>query len=246
MKSNAVLLSVICMFNVFTICNASQMKTTAEEAFPAKTQTALAKAIAKDDCKKIAQILSTGEVNINVQGSEGVSLLMWAEGHHSKKAFKYLLEDGANPNLKANHGATAVSFAAMAEDSSYLQMVINHGADLNQKNDLGETPIYEAIDSLRVNNVDMLIAAGANLNIQNSTGDTPMMNAATLNQYDMVLQLLEKGADPTIKDVWGLTLMDTIRKSEPGPNERLNKSRECVIALLAQKGIHVNVSTGQP
>jgi uncharacterized protein len=233
------LFSVVIALTWFAPLGASQVTMNARDTFPGQTQTALAEAVAKNDCAQIAKILATG-ANVNLQGKEGMSLLIWAIGKGSRDAYKCLLDSGADANLETEDGESAISVAALADDSSYLKLALDHGGDANRRNSKnGQTPIYAAIGNFRTMNVDLLMAAGAKLNVQDNMGTTPMLYAAGINRYDFVLKLLGKDADPSIPNKWNKTVIDRILRSRPGPNQMLNECREKVIALLKQKGFNV-------
>jgi ankyrin repeat protein len=230
----------------------------ASDYFEAKPQIALAEAAAKGNTDKIDQLLAGG-VDVNAQGKEGMTALIWAIFHQNKKGFQYLLEHGANPNLQLADdetsdfarelpfaGNSAMSFAAEHEDIWYLTQVLKHGGNPNLVNPFnGLTPIFEDImrstrDSSRLMHVKMLIAAGANLNFQvEEDGDTPIIRAATASNYDMVYTMLKAGADPTIKEKWGNTILYPIKNINTDPASEQYQWRAKVIDFLKAKGIDV-------
>ena len=232
----------VCAALGLTACGASPnyaktMK--AKDYFESKPQLALAEAAAKGQVDRIKQSI-TGGADIDAQGKEGMTALIWALVNENKKGFQALLEAGANPNVQMANGDSAMGYAAMHEDTWYLEIVLKHGGDPNLVDpNTGETPIYESIGRLRPKHVQMLIGAGANLNFRNKEGYTPVISAANINQYDLVYAMLEAGADPRVKDKRGNTVLYPIRDNRISPKSEHFKWRAKVIEFLKAKGIDV-------
>jgi ankyrin repeat protein len=226
----------------------------ASDYFEAKPQIALAEAAAKGNTDKISQLLAE-RADVNAQGKEGMTALIWSILHQNKDGFQYLLEHGANPNLQMTEstltddgitdGNSAMSLAAMHEDIWYLSQVLKHGGNPNLVNPIkGVTPIFESIQlydayHLRLEHVKMLIAAGANLNFQEKNGKTPLFWAAIANRYDIVYLMLKAGADPMIENKWGQTILSEIREDSTDPSHPLYQWRAKVIEFLKAKGVDV-------
>ena len=71
-----------------------------------------------------------------------------------------------------------------------------------------------------------------------------MMDAASVNQYHIVYALLQAGADPTVKNNWGNTLTYFTQRGNRDPKHELYQWREKVKALLKERGMAVEVNSG--
>ena len=219
--------------------NLSSMK--AKDHFSNSDQLALAEAAARGKVRKIDELLKGG-ADINAQGKDNMTSLLWSMLKKNKAGFRHLLERGADPNVQTPSGYYVMSIAASADDLEYLDLLLSHGGDPNLVDSKeGITPIFRGIGSLKLANVRRLIAAGANLDFRDQQGGTPAIYAAIQRQYNMVYSLLEAGADPTIKD--------NIHESLGGyatefaetfdPKSEGNRWRLKVIELLRAKGIPI-------
>lgn len=215
----------------------SSMK--AKDHFSNPNQLALAEAAARGKVRKIDELLKGG-ADINAQGKDNMTSLLWSMLKKNKAGFRHLLERGADPNVQTPSGYYVMSIAASADDLEYLDLVLTHGGDLNLVDSKeGITPIFRSIGSLKLANVRRLIAAGANLDFRDHHGSTPAIYAAILNQFEMVFCLLEAGADPTFKDKSRGTLAHYVTEYPIDPKSEGNRWRLKVIELLRAKGIPI-------
>lgn len=204
-------LFAICALFMLVACSGGRARS--GDYFPDKQQEKLARAAARGDTKAIDKILSNG-IDINYQGKDGMTALIWAFTRSNKKGFEYLLERGANPNLFMDDGWSAMELCTMHEDIWYLKTVIKYGGDVNLVDPQShETPLITSMTPHRFEHVRLLINSGANLDYQGAYSATPMIRAAWINQYDLVYLLIESGADPKIKDRWGCDLASYIMDS---------------------------------
>ena len=246
------------IFSVMLTAAAIQAKSMkSSDYFESGPQRSLADASAKGAVKEIQRILSAG-AQINFQGQEGMTALLWAFLQQNKKGYQCLLEQGADPNLQmtksaltsdgVTDGNSATSLAAMHEDPWYLELALKHGGNPNIVNPFkAVTPVFQCIMFLersrprtRLEQLKLLINAGADLNFRNRSDITPMMYAVRLNRYDMVYLMLEAGADPTLKTKWGTTIVYEIKESQTDPKSELYQWRLKVIEFLKAKGIEIN------
>ena len=212
---------------------------------------ALVKAVESGDAQKIKRVVADG-ANINTQGKDGVTPLLWAIWSKSKGGFLQLLELGANPNLQLTSGelagesATSIS-ASATNDSYWLETILKHGGNPNLINPNGfvhknTTPIFNAIDSRRVGHLDLLILAGANLDHQNDGGYTPLIYAASCYWYEGVYRLLEAGADYKKKTAAGHDLAFSAVEDTPPLSEDTCHWRQKVWQWLENHGVDLNAA----
>lgn len=241
----------LAVFN-FNVSYAKPMKSS--DYFESKQQVALADAVAKGNTDEIKRLVADG-ADINGQGKEKMTVLVWAILHEDKKAFQFLLENGADPNIQMTEssltsdgltdGNSAVSLAAMHEDVWYLEQALRHGGNPNVFNPVKSvTAIFQCIklydsNHTRLEHLALMIQAKADLNARDKNGLTPMMVAAMANRYDMVYAMLEAGADPTLKNKWGYTILFQIRTIRTDPAHPLGQWRSRVIAFIKAKGMDV-------
>jgi ankyrin repeat protein len=232
--------------------HAKSMK--AADYFEPGSQRALAEVAAKGRTDLIDDLLRHG-AQINFQGREGMTALIWAFLQENKDGYEHLLRKRADPNLQMTEstltsdgltdGSSAMSLSAMHEDPWYLKATLKHGGNPNIVNPVKSvTPVFQCImlydkKHPRLEQLKLLIDAGANLNAQDRDGSTPMRLAAIANRYDLVYVMLASGADPFIKTKAGTTLMSTIKRIRTDPKSELYQWRAKVIDLLKVKGIDI-------
>ena len=180
----------------------------------------LANAVATGDVRLAQRALDEG-VDVNHVGREGMTPLFWAISKQNLEGFRWLLDHGANANTltrwQAADGqteiASALALAGVMKDSSYLQALLDHGGDPNVvTNDWEQTPIYAVIMRRGIDNVKLLIKYRADLNHQDKSLKTPMLEAVSARMYAIALLLLQSGADPTVKDKWGYSTVDMVKR----------------------------------
>jgi ankyrin repeat protein len=197
--------------------------------------------------EEIDRLVAAG-VDVNTQGKEGMTPLLYALWAKNETGFRRLLEQGANPNIDCMDGESVTHLAAAAANSSeWLRLVIKHKGDVDLVNPKGltessrrRTPLYYAIETRNAENLKLLLAAGANPNHQDAGGDTPAMDAGSRNFWEGVEILLEAGADWKLKDAYGNDLATMCFRRKPADDkdfERDLRARRNVIAFLRKKGV---------
>jgi uncharacterized protein len=223
-----------------SISLAKQMN--ARDFFKTEAQVSLAEAAAEGHTGKLEVLVSSG-ADVNAQGIEGMTTLLWAVLQSSKAGASWLLEHGADPNVVfVRDGSCATSIAAAQEDPEYLTEILAHGGNVNIRNPLnGRTPLNYAIVMQRNDNVRMLISHGADMGAIDHLGSTPLIEAAQAQRYELVYDMLLAGADPTqAMPKWkGMTLLSVIRQSHVPPGTPAHAWRGNVIELLKQRGLDV-------
>jgi len=188
-----------------------------EELFYTQLQVDLAKAAAKGDTNRVRTLLRQG-VDVNVEGSKGMRPLFWALINENYQGFKFLLDSGADPNaavsIQQPPPENALTLAASLEDPRYVEELLKHGAipDSAVGNPSKKTAIFTASFYRQTNNISILLKHGAQIDWQTTSGATPLQEAIERRSFEMALFLLRAGANPMIKDKWGYSSLDTLKK----------------------------------
>ena len=178
----------------------------------------LAKAVDKEDIKKINHLIKNKGVPIDFQEPRfGQSLLIWATYVEREKSVEALLELGADPNLQDHYdGDNAIiiasGYSSYSDDwcrTHLLRLILKYGGDPNSVNFIkrnekekgggrygGDTPLTIA-SGCCIEKVKLLVEAGADINYVNEYGrGNPLEEALLANKADIVKYLLiEKKAD---------------------------------------------------
>ena len=228
--------------------------------FPAGLQRSLADAGENGDSKEIDRLLAKG-ADINAEGKEKMTALMWTLIHQNRKGFEHLLQKGANPNVPMEEstltsdgltdGSSVTSLSARVVDSWYLEMALKYGGNPNIVNPVRKTtPIFECITlsdrrrpqeaQARITQVRMLIAAGANLAVRDKDGFALLFLAHAAIRYDLIHEFLQAGVDPTAPlSPRGTTLAELVPQARIDRKSELYQWRANVIGLLRARGIEV-------
>jgi TPR repeat protein len=183
-------------------------------------------------------------VDVNRQGKEGMTPLLWTFGAHNENGFLCLLKHRADPNLLAFDRTSVMKLAATDKNPAFLKMALEHGGNPNWTDPQNGRPIiFETIHPYSREPIKVLIAAGADVNAKDKSMpylQTPLYSAATLNQYDIVYLLLEAGADYTLTDEDGYNpLIYSIERHLLDPNFKLLPWRAKVVEWLCERGVEV-------
>lgn len=196
------------------------------------------------DSSEIGRLAAEG-IDLNAEGTDGMTTLFWCILRGKRLAFLQLLEHGANPNKPFIKPCNAIAYsvthaAAVLADPFWLESALKHGADPNlvETNTDQRTPIFYAIRYYRKANLDLLIKAGANLNHRESDfGCTPMIYAAHLFWFEGVHRLLEVGADHRVKSKAGFDIAASVLVNDVGIIEEARLWRAKVLSFLDRKGV---------
>lgn len=195
-----------------TVWSASMMKNTdqasdqADEPFRLNGRSAasvfsdskvaeLANAACDGAATRVKPLVQDG-ADVNGQGTQGITPLIWAMSCHNYAGISALLEQGANPNLPMANGSTAVYLAAGGSDPKILPLLLDHGG--NPK----EMKVFDLINNRHVYK-------------------SPLMNAAQMDRFENVKLLVTRGANVYYIEgpipgcpVCGLTPLDVVKKPE--------------------------------
>lgn len=226
-----------------------------KEFFSDPDVASLALAAENGDVEEIERLVVSG-IDVNGEGTDGLTPLMWAMLANQKKSFRRLLELGADPNAQVDkgdwsfsRGDSPMSLAARLEDDpEWLKMALAHGGKVDLANPTDsilvgkKTPLFNAVASHNLTNLKLLIEAGANLNHRDATGSTATMKAASARWYEAVYLLLQSGADFRIEDNYGNHLAVTCLEHKVDRHASLEAFayREKVLAFLTDNGVDLN------
>ncbi|MGQ5288085.1 ankyrin repeat domain-containing protein [Pectobacterium actinidiae] len=174
---------------------------------------AVLESIQKGDEPAARHQLSQG-VNLNIQGKEGITPLLWLIYEtKDKKAVTLALKLGVDPNYKDGFGDSAVNSVAGAKDPDWLRIILDAGGDPNAIGRLGQPAIFSAIGEERWADIKLLVERGADLNLVDGPKRNSAHYAAYLNKYEIAYWLIEQGADSNIYDETGSNLAFTVDDS---------------------------------
>jgi hypothetical protein len=183
----------------------------AEDYFTDPKVIALCRAIEANDLAEMERLVKAG-ADVNAQGKDKMTPLLWAFPDNQLPRFKWLLEHGANPNVvvegefntrqRITRGDSVTHMACATSFPGYFEAVFDHGGDPNIRHagPLGfrDTPLFAVITrgaGDKAAKVRRLIELGADMNAL-AMGYTPVMQAVGwFGQFDVALMMLEAGAD---------------------------------------------------
>ncbi len=184
---------------------------TAEDYFTDPQVIALCKAIEANDLAEMERLVSAG-ADVNAQGKDKMTPLLWAFPDNNLPRFKWLLEHGANPNVivegefntrqHISRGDSVTIMACKTSPPGYFEAVFDNGGDPNIRHTgllgFSQTPLFAVItfgSRDRAAKIRRLIDLGADMNAL-SNGGTPVMQAVSWGgQYKLALMMLEAGAN---------------------------------------------------
>ena len=159
---------------------------------------ALSWAACEEQLETMQKLLSVG-VNIDSQGSEGLTTLMYAAARGKKKAVQFLLQQGADINKTSPSGA-ALHAAVSSNQSEIVEILLENGADIDVTDDEGWTALNLACKNSNMDIFWILLNREANLNLATPDGITPLFSSVANENLEMVKTLLARGAHVEYED----------------------------------------------
>ncbi|WP_226093481.1 ankyrin repeat domain-containing protein [Dickeya oryzae] len=177
---------------LLTACQAGGRSMQVSELFQPPMATLL-QTIRKGDEAEARHQLAQG-LNLNIQGKEGITPLLWLVMQKDKSATQLALKLGADPNFLAGNGNSAVNMVAGAKSPEWLKMMLDAGGDPNSM-DFNKSPVlFSAINESRWDDIKLLVERGADLNLEDAQKRNGALYAAYINEYETVYWLIEHGA----------------------------------------------------
>lgn len=183
----------------------------AEDYFQNPQTVALCHAIEESDLEEIDRMVAAG-ADVNSQGKNGMTPLLWAYPDNQLERFEKLLKLGADPNILVRSdfdtrgtirpGMSITHLAAGTRFPGYFKAVMEHGGDPDLISGAGEAPLHIIIrvnldSKLKQERIQLLIDRDADLNAVHLNSTPVRMAVSRWGQYELALMLLEAGASPT-------------------------------------------------
>ena len=130
----------------------------AEDYFTDPQVIALCRAIEANDLAEMQRLVKAG-ADVNAQGKDKMTPLLWAFPDNDLPRFKWLLEHGANPNVVVegefntrqtiSRGDSVTHMACKTSLPGYFEAVFDHGGDPNIRHTgplgFSQTPLFAVI-----------------------------------------------------------------------------------------------------
>ena len=183
----------------------------AEDYFTDPKVIMLCRAIEANDLAEMERLVKAG-ADVNAQGKDKMTPLLWAFPDNHLPRFKWLLKHGANPNVVVesgfntrqtiSRGESVTLLACKTSYPGYFDAVFDNGGDPNIRHTgplgFSQTPLFAVITrgaGDKAAKIRRLIELGADMNVL-SNGGTPVMQAVSwFGQYELAIMMLDAGAN---------------------------------------------------
>lgn len=156
----------------------------------------------------LLEMLIAHGVNINAQGSDGLTPVQFLVCHRTRmvdgvELLRHLHEAGADIHrTESGSGETLLMLAAGAGWTQAFDYLLAAGVPVDAQRSDGNRLLHIAARGMRHDLfMRVLKLTPQDLNARNNAGQTPLWLAAHHNRRDNVVALLQAGADPTIADI---------------------------------------------
>jgi hypothetical protein len=197
-----------------------------EKFFESRELVSAAEAIARHDIVALSESVDTG-LDVNQQGSFGMTLLHWAFVNENVEAFRALLEAGASPNKRLTStiklrtsgrhllNGDCILFTSLRSSSpnkfKFFFAAFSHSKEDDPRDLRGRTLLFSFMNVYTVSNVSpdtlaRILDSKIDLDVQDDRGCTAAMLAISLDRADLCLQILKAGGDSRIANKEGDTV----------------------------------------
>ncbi len=197
----------------------------------------LIEACLENDLQKVLDLLSSGEIGLDLQDELGCTALGWASVNSREEIAQALIYAGANLDIQDNDGDTPLNLACFGGHIDTALALISNGAKLNLQNTDGDiftekrgflrferTPLTRASVSNLKEVVSVLISNGAKLDLQDNRGDTALIIASRIGYKELVTTLIYGGASLDLQNNKGETPLSVASQ---------NRNNDVVMVLLS-------------
>ncbi|XP_071793630.1 fibronectin type 3 and ankyrin repeat domains 1 protein-like [Asterias amurensis] len=159
------------------------------------------------DVDRVADILESGDVWVDVPDSLGFTPLMIAVQKGNIDIIETLMRFGADINAVNGSGKDSLMLACFAGILPVVKLLRSYGATYESKDKGGSMAMHWAVDGGNVALIQSMVADGASVNERDSgSGWTPLLRCAAMGGDPNVAKvLMNAGAEVNIKDKDGKT-----------------------------------------
>lgn len=200
-------------------------------------------AVKRQDRQRAQSILDQG-LDLNINGREGITPLMWVIMQWDLQATELMLQLGADPNFPVKYSdrlgvsyTQPLMFVAGGNSTPLLKLLLQYGADPNSTNTTNQRPLFKTISQDNWEQFEILLASGADMDAVDNSGRNSALYAVYVSGYDFSLNLLQRGAAPNLISSTGGSIATNIYDIESSSRRQLGPIGEQIKALLIEKGV---------
>ncbi len=140
-------------------------------------KTDLLTAIGNNRFRKVRELLSNNEIDVNNESKNGVYAIHLACVYSTCKMIQILLLNSVDINKRDSTGRTALHYLCNKPDIAKIKLLLENGADLNIPDISGKIPLHFAARRGDLEVVKLLVEAGSYLDQEDNNNKTPYNTA---------------------------------------------------------------------
>lgn len=239
---------IIVLIGLLGSCTSEGKNMKAELFFSADT-VKLLHAIQSQDTIAAKSLLEQG-IELNVNGEEGITPLLWLIMQNDATAVELALQLGADANFPAlvainREGpkpAQPLAILAGDGDNKLFSLLLKYGANPDSRDEsTGRPAIFGTIGHDNWQQLDLLLEYGVDVNAKDGSNSNSALYAADLGKYDFVYKLISEGASATEPSTTGASVAWRVHlaleKNAKNPAFRVSAETHKTKALLIEKGV---------
>ncbi|GKT88777.1 NACHT and ankyrin domain protein [Colletotrichum tofieldiae] len=205
-------------------------------------RTVLHKAVMAGDEGLIDVFLRSGNLNLELEDSEGYTCLRWAARYGQLKTVEALLKVGAEVDASDKDGYTALRWAAHEGYKPIIKSLVHHGASVKTSGRDSWTLLKWAAQEGQEDMIKFLIKRRVDLDSTDADGFTALRWAINYHRTMAAWLLLQARADVNKTDNQGMQPLHAVVKSCCGPES--SKASMNLLWLLLENKANVNAQAG--